>query len=76
MKTCRSCGAPIRWVVTYQGRRMPVDVEPAKDGNIVLEGDTAVAVGKPAKRLAYGRPGTPLYRSHFASCPQASEHRR
>jgi hypothetical protein len=35
MAGCRSCGAPIRWVVTEKGKRIPLDRDPQPDGNIV-----------------------------------------
>ena len=30
---CTSCHAPIRWTVTAAGRGLPVDADPAEDGN-------------------------------------------
>lgn len=33
---CRSCGAEIYWAKTEAGKLMPVDAEPAEDGNCVL----------------------------------------
>ncbi len=83
MTACRSCGAPIVWVVTEAtatkaGRRMPLDADPSnttraavfEDGNIVIVGRDAANV--PIVR--YVKSGT--FRSHFASCPQASTHRK
>jgi len=29
---CRSCGAPVIWIVTAKGKRMPVEAEGAKRG--------------------------------------------
>ena len=40
---CRSCGEPIRWVETRQGKRMPLDVEESSDGNVVIEADGKAA---------------------------------
>jgi hypothetical protein len=65
---CRSCGAPIEWAKTREGKSMPLDAGEFEDGNLVLlagvvrewrEGDVL-----------------PCRRSHFASCKQASMWRR
>lgn len=71
MATCRSCEAPITWAVTEGGKRMPLDDVPSERGNIVyVNGVTraANAVDRDLKR--------PLYTSHFATCPNAKQHRR
>lgn len=69
---CRSCGAPIRWAVTERGRNAPLDPEPHPEGNLRVEVrnglDLAIVV---APGSEWG-----LYRSHFASCPNATAHRR
>ena len=70
--TCQSCAAPIVWAMTDRGRRMPVDVEPVDDGNLVLvwRGDvlTVAVVGHEDRR--------PRHRAHFATCPDAASWRR
>lgn len=79
MSACRSCSAPILWARTERGKRIPLDAEPYGGddtrGLFVLrelddpEGPLAIA--------AWGLDGLePHYRSHFATCPQAAEHRR
>lgn len=78
---CRSCGAPIRWAITEKGRRMPLDPDPHPDGNVMVEhaaGADHSGVVVFAGRLLHEERdlGTPLYRSHFASCPDARKHRR
>lgn len=67
--TCRTCGAPIVWIVTPAGKAHPVDAKPEKRWivqNEITDGPTA------------GLSGTLVdtYVSHFATCPQAAEHRR
>lgn len=68
---CRSCGAPIRWALTERSRNIPVDPDPHPEGNLRVEDrhglDAAIIVA----------PGTEpgLYRSHFATCPNAATHR-
>ena len=80
MATCKSCGAAIKWIKTTTGKSMPCDAEevvywenPNGAAVIVtpngetlkadLEGDVATATG-------IG------YISHFATCPNADQHRR
>lgn len=71
--TCSSCGARIVFARTVHGRVMPVDAEPCEDGNVELvEADGVV------KAHVHAQPplgGGPLHLSHFATCPQADEHR-
>lgn len=73
--TCRSCGATIWWAITPKGRRMPVDppglrtdpnVSVWRDATGVLRTGSAAPDGWPVHDTT----------SHFATCPQADEHRR
>jgi len=86
MATCSSCGAKIRFVVMPSGKRMPLDAEPVavvgdehshthtatvslcadKEGGQMLTKDQLQALPV----------GTPLYRSHFATCPNSAAHRK
>lgn len=75
---CRWCGARIVWVETTKGHSMPLDPEPASDGNVVLirrDEHDRVAV---AKVLANGAsvPDVPAFHAHFATCPQAAKRAR
>lgn len=70
--TCRSCGAPILWVHTAKGTRMPLDAEPVDGGNVTLSNGVAFVHGQPA--LLLDEP-VETYVSHFATCPQAAEWR-
>jgi hypothetical protein len=77
---CRSCHAPIRWVVSGStGKRMPVDAEPSSKGNLYIgeKGGRPTAwimsIGLERNRLqAEGR----AYISHFATCPQHRKWRK
>ncbi len=60
MPQCRSCGAEILWVKTTNGKDMPVDAKPER---------LMVA-------YANGYHLEDCYRSHFATCPNADQHRR
>ena len=77
---CRSCGAEIVWLVIRPGgRRMPVDLEPAPEGNVLADLAQGVGVVIPTGALADMKadtPDEPFYLSHFATCPQAGEWRR
>lgn len=80
--TCRSCGAPVRWAVTQaSGARMPLDTLATPSGNLRIVAwredghrmPTPVVAINPEAALAL----TPYaYTSHFATCPNASKHRR
>jgi len=52
---CRSCGAPIYWVATKNGKRMPVEVTVRHDFRCEVP--------------THDRWGQGV--SHFASCPQS-----
>jgi hypothetical protein len=75
--TCQSCLAAIFWMTTTTGGRMPIDCEPVPDGNIRLleEFSTVEVLGKKATSAARTK-GEKLYKSHFASCPNAAKHRK
>jgi len=63
--SCESCKAPILWAVTESGKRMPLDAKPEK--RILLEED---GCQPPVAHVI------DVYVSHFATCPQAAQHRR
>lgn len=77
MSRCRSCEAEVLWTMTEHGKRMPLDAEPydgpEPSGLFVLrgEGDTPQAVAATPESF----PGEPLFRSHFATCPDANDWR-
>lgn len=74
MSSCRSCNAPIIWAITENGKRMPLDAEPfaLPAGLFALDtsSDPPLTVSVAAERRE------PLYRSHFATCPNADQHRK
>lgn len=69
---CRTCGAPILWAHTRHGMRLPVDPIPVSGGNLELIMD------QPAGPVAVYVEATDEIRhvSHFATCPDATRHRR
>lgn len=52
---------------------MPLDPNPCTDGNLGLDDVGVVRVIPEKERAAYTRP---RYKSHFASCPYADDHKR
>ena len=70
MATCRSCGADIIWVATESGKVAPVDARPEKRYVLTeITRQTSPGMSAPLARLK------PTYMSHFATCPNAAEHR-
>ena len=65
--SCNSCGAPVIWAKTKNDKNIPLDPKPVKGGNIELTENRALYVKAGEKEL---------YVSHFATCPNASSHRR
>ena len=81
MAKCRSCGALIDWVEMEGGKKMPVDREPREMWNpmpgammiVKIHGKYSFVMKCPDDPLV------PLIRvgiSHFATCPNADEHRK
>lgn len=76
---CTSCQADIVWCVTDAGKRIPVDALPAPGGNLRLidEGQVTRAVVAGAGIDLFDPTDTGVrHVSHFATCPNAAEHRR
>ena len=71
MSACSSCGAPITWAKTVNGKMIPLDSEPAErpTGLFTLRSDRG-------ELFADSAAGTPVYISHFATCPNADAHRK
>ena len=83
VRRCQSCKAEIVWAETERGRRMPVDVARSEKGNLLLYGEIIVGdetITPPYRvRVATaderGYLKGNLWTSHFATCPDAAEHR-
>lgn len=71
---CRTCEAPIRWVFTAKGHRMPLDPTPVDGGNVELHQDREG--GQWIATVVTPEDGVERHRSHFASCKDADAHRR
>jgi hypothetical protein len=74
--TCRSCGAAIRWLeIRPGGKSMPIDSEPHADGNVLadLNAGMGIVLSNASRAVVLEEtPDEPLYRSHFATCPDAA----
>ena len=71
---CRSCGATVRWAVTLKnGKPIPMDTSPVDDGNLVIFRGVAMS-RKDADARGIGP--LPLFKAHFATCPNANRHRK
>lgn len=68
--TCRSCGAPVRWVKTNTGRPMPLDPEPVPTGNVVM------CLGLAHVLREDRDPQVERFNAHFVTCPHAAQHRK
>jgi hypothetical protein len=72
MSQCRSCKAELLWCKTLTGKNIPVDLVPVPGGNIEIQ----VVKGKQVVVVHESNPDITRYVSHFATCPNAKEHRR
>jgi hypothetical protein len=73
---CRSCKKPIIWAITEKNRRIPLDPEPVADGNILLTPRGNFLAPLATVRFAVQLDNPLRYKSHFATCPNAAQHRR
>lgn len=70
---CGSCAAPIIWTRTERGKNMPVDADPViATRGFRLEEEGAVVL---AKFTARPELHEKLYVAHWATCPDADQHR-
>jgi hypothetical protein len=71
---CPACEKPIIEALTKNGRRLPVDPEPARGGNVALADRTHLQRPPLATVLAaakrFGR--RDLHESHFVTCPRST----
>lgn len=76
---CSTCKAPIIWVVTAKGKRMPLDATPSTEGRFVMTGGTVTTTHGSSPSVAFDSrgdyPNRDHFTSHFANCDQRDEHR-
>lgn len=77
MSNCRSCNAPIWWGRTDSNKLIPIDAEPADNGNIMRTGERTEWGTAPrvTVQIPPGFDGD-RYLSHFVTCEHAAAHRR
>ena len=74
MPSCESCGAEIVWAETAAtGKPIPLDPQTVKGGNIIAARDPERG-GKLVATVT--GPGGGDRQTHFASCPNAPQHRK
>ena len=77
-EVCSTCKAPIRWALTQEGKFMPFDIVPNPKGEWRLAsarpGYPPRAIRVPQERRA--ELAAELMMVHWATCPDASRHRR
>lgn len=90
MTVCKSCGRPILWIRTKSGKVMPVDPDQkillydpkGKDTIITAQGEAVrgtitndYATLREAREV-HSYNAVAGYISHFATCPNAAQHRK
>ena len=75
MSTCRSCNAKIIWAKTLAGKAIPIDAKPQPAGNIHLNRGVAIYLTDEEQKILREE-GTTFHVAHFATCPNAAQHRR
>lgn len=80
-KQCQSCRSEIRWVLSANGKPMPIDAVPSPRGNLRVrdqlseDGHAVVDVVSGAAREALRARGQ-AYLSHHATCPHGRQWQR
>jgi len=79
LNRCSSCGAPLVWIPTKNGKWMPcnaglIPYKSNPDGKQILITDWGEAVR--CDLTFEGEPTGKARMSHFATCPHSREHRR
>lgn len=82
MATCRTCGAEIEFITTADGKPMPCDPRefpliPDRHGTVTgVMADGVVIKGRTCSESYEDEAWVYARISHFATCPQAAEHRK
>lgn len=78
MSICKSCGAEIKWIKMTSGKMMPVDITPVRYLRAPLLGNLTFITedGYIDRGFTSYKPDSEGYISHFATCPNASKHRK
>lgn len=67
VSTCKSCGAPMRWVVTQKKKRMPIDDNPHAEGRFVIDDEHSTTPNVRFLKQGEEYEGD-RFTSHFETC--------
>ena len=73
---CKSCRARIWWAVSIKGKSMPMDPDPSADAAWVIEGQTENGAPKIRQVDPLLDGAAPRFTPHWATCPNADQHRK
>jgi hypothetical protein len=73
---CRRCHAEIIWATTLLGRPMPLDPDPADDGNVAVWTDHSQLRCRVLSTGQQTEPFETRYRTHFATCSPQGQTRK
>lgn len=65
---CKYCEAPILWVSTEAGKRMPLNLRPARQGDVLVDSRGGARVCDARELVAQRRLGQTLYVRHAKTC--------
>jgi len=76
--TCKGphCGAEIVWCRTQKGKRVPLDAEPTKDGDWLIEGPEGEPNPVAVKLPTHAEYTGPRYVAHWVTCPDRDHFRK
>lgn len=73
--SCKSCNRPVIWCRTANAKKMPVDPDPAPNGNVEVTEVNGIYLATVHAQRPFGL-DAPLHLSHFVTCPNADSHRK
>jgi len=73
---CKGCGAEMVWARTARGKKMPLDAEPSRDGNFVLEGDPIDPETRRLPNDEAARYTGDKHTAHWGTCPNYTDFKR
>lgn len=75
-KPCKTCQSVIWWAVTVHGKAMPMDAGAKVGGEWVICGKTDRGAPMIRRLEPLLDAGKERYRPHWATCPDADDHRK
>lgn len=76
MSKCKSCGKEIIWVNTKRGKSMPCDAAPIRFSRAEKGELFVTPFGEVVSGVRCSTSDEIGYISHFATCPNANQHRK